>query len=103
MKFFPHKPKIFDRVHYLLEEEFIEKTEFIHTAEDEKKISSIIFQYQIIPINKNLVNEENSKTSSETDTVSINSATFSINKKSPFKNGGKKEYHTINIKSNKQV
>jgi hypothetical protein len=103
MKFFPHKPKIFDRVYYLLEEEFTAKTEFIHTSEGEKIISGIIFQYQIIPIQKNLVNEENSKISSKTDSTSINSSTFSINKSSPFKNGGKKEYHTINIKSNKQV
>lgn len=103
MKFFPHKPKIFDRVYYLLEKEFKEKTEFIHTSEGEKIISGIVFQYQIIPIQKNLVNEENSKISSKTDSTSINSSTFSINKSSPFKKGGKKEYHTINIKSNKQV
>jgi len=71
MKFFPHKPKIFDRVYYLLEEEFTAKTEFMHLEEDQKIISSIIFQYQIIPVQKKVLKEENSDTSPKTDSTAI--------------------------------
>jgi hypothetical protein len=71
MKFFPHKLGIFDRVYHILEEEFTEKTEFIHTAEEQKKISGVIFQYQIIPVQKNAVKEENSDTSPKTESTAI--------------------------------
>jgi hypothetical protein len=71
LRFFPHKPKIFDRVYYLLEEKFTEKTEYIHTAEEQKLISGVIFQYQIIPVQKKVVKEENSDTSPKTDSTAI--------------------------------
>jgi hypothetical protein len=54
-----------------LEKEFTAKTEFIHTAEEQKIISGVIFQYQIIPVQKNVLKEENSDTSPKTESTAI--------------------------------
>jgi hypothetical protein len=94
VSFFTKDDKMFNRIHYILNKEFQDKTEYIHTKEDQKQITGVLFRYQILAKNINSVNED---TKSETG-VTLKSNLPSTNKSSSFASGAKREYHTINLK-----
>lgn len=88
VSFFIKDDKMFNRIHFILNKEFLEKTEYLHTKDDEKEITGVVFRYQILAKKVNSVNEN---TTSEP--VISKSKLPSISKSSSL--GGKREYHTV--------
>jgi hypothetical protein len=91
VSFYPKNPKkgnMFDRIYFILNKEFQDKTEYIHTKEEEKQITGVVFKYQILTKE---VNTDNENTKSEVGVSKSNSP--SIIKSSSI--GGKREYHTV--------
>jgi hypothetical protein len=48
LSFFTKDAKMFDKIHYLLNKDLTDKTEFIQKEEDLNLITQVIFRYKIV-------------------------------------------------------